>query len=311
LGVGASAQVFAAEEPATRRRVAVKILHPNLRGDAVWSARFLREGRALARVRNPHVATLLDVGWTDDARPFLVMERVDGPSLEDLLVQRGPEAPRKVVEELLQICEALAAVHAAGIVHRDLKLSNVLVGQDARGEMQLKVVDFGIARNPQEVKGPSLTPVQGILGTPHYIAPEQARDPRNVDARADLWALGVCAYRLLTGRYPFPGESAGQVLVKVLEAAPVPLRSLRPDVPEALEGVVHRCLAREPSARYADARAVAVALALADSDNLATRRDAPVKVVRRKRGPPFALVAALITALFLGLGGLTGWLLRR
>lgn len=309
IGQGASAEVFAATDVQSGQQVALKMLHPNLRGDAVWSARFAREGRALANVRSRHVANVYEVGWTDDARPFLAMERIHGPSLEAMMESQGPAPAPRVVGQLLQICEALAAVHDAGIVHRDLKLANVLVCSRPGENDSLKVVDFGIARDVREAPGPALTPAQILLGTPHYMAPEQAQDPRNADARADVWALGVCAYRLLTGRYPFAGESAGQVLANVLEGSPTPLRSVRPDVPVALEAVVHRCLARDRNARYSDARGVALALALAADDG-STRRDVAVAPRARKRGPVFAISALVVTVAFLALGLAAGWLHR-
>jgi serine/threonine protein kinase len=322
LGRGSTAHVFDAIEKSSGRPVAVKVLHPELRGNAVWSARFLREGRTLSQVRNAHVAAVLDVGWTPDARPFLVMERLEGASLEARLTEYGPAAPQTVVNELLQICDGLAAVHGAGIVHRDLKLSNMMQGRATDGSTIVKIVDFGIARDLSAQSGPALTPQKSFLGTPYYVAPEQIQDPRNADHRADLWALGVCAYRMLTNRYPFPGDNPGQVLARVLEGAPPPLRSIRPEVSEHLETVIHRCLARDPAARYADAAALSVALALASSGAFAEASQRQTALTKRAAMPAsgpgaktstvaFAWVATLVTFTSLGLGALVGWLLYR
>jgi serine/threonine-protein kinase len=330
LGEGATAQVFAATAIATGDAFAVKVLHPSLADDPIWSARFLRESRALARIQSPNVARVFEVGATDDGRPFLVMERIDGESLEAELQRKKRFAPQDVAWDLAEICAALAVVHGAAIVHRDLSLQNVIRAKTASGPV-LKVVDFGLARDVADGAPASLTPAGMVVGTPYYVSPEHLQDPRGVDARADLWALGVCGYRLLTGAYPFAGETGAVVVARVLEGALTPVRTLRADVPSALATVIERCLARDPKARFEDAGAVSIALALArddlaDADRTHTsgpvlpptrlhdvalrlaERPAPPPARRRRRRMSFRTAAALVVAIALALGALAGWL---
>lgn len=257
IGKGGMGVVVAATHLQLGQRVALKFLHGDSRQDPEAVARFLREARAAVRLRSEHVGRVLDVGTLDDGSPYIVMEFLEGEDLAAVLARRGPLAPALAVDLVLQACLALAEAHAARIVHRDLKPSNLFLTRRPDGSSLVKVVDFGIAKAHGTLNA-ELTASTAIMGSPGYMAPEQLKSSRDVDARADLWSLGVVLYELITGRRPYVAESVTAMAVKIATEDPPPLP---PSVPRPLAAAILRCLAREPDRRFADVAALAAALA--------------------------------------------------
>jgi serine/threonine-protein kinase len=264
IGRGGMGLVVAATHLHLGEQVAIKLLLPGapVRADAF--ERFLREGRAAARIRGEHVARVLDAGVLATGEPYLVLEYLRGVDLRTLLRERGPLSIDAALIYVLQICEAVAEAHALGIVHRDLKPGNVFLTLRADGSEAVKVIDFGISKiTSPTAASPDDAPLTGseaALGTPGYMAPEQMRSARAADVRADVWSLGALLHGLLTGASPFAGETMIAVYDEILKGAPS-LRAARPDVPAALEAIVQRCLRFDRDARYDDVGQLAAALA--------------------------------------------------
>ena len=260
LGVGSTGTVYAAVDLREGGEIALKLLHPELAGDATLLRRFDREARVTESLVHPHVVRVLEHGVDPSGTPFLAMERLDGPNLLALVSESPAPTPARLGVLLGQVLEALEAAHAAGVVHRDLKLENVVVIRDAAGREHAKVCDFGIAQltAPQ---GARLTARGMICGTPEYVSPEQARG-HALDGRTDLYAVGVGLYRALTGEYPFRGSSAVATLTAHVRSAVVPPRVRAPErhVPTPLEEVCLWALSKDRSARPSSARALRVAL---------------------------------------------------
>ncbi|HET7566804.1 MAG TPA: serine/threonine-protein kinase [Gaiellaceae bacterium] len=253
LGHGAMATVDLAHDEELDRPVALKRLADNLARDDERRHRFVREARLAARLSHPNVVRVYDVG-EDDGRPFIAMEYVEGETLADLVARRGALPPAEAAELGIQACHALAAAHAAGLVHRDVKPQNLLLRHDGT----LKLGDFGIAVG---LEGTRLTEAGTVLGTAAYLAPEQARGD-DVTAAADVYGLGAVLYELLTGRPPRTVTSLGQL--GGADAYRIPdVRRQAPNVPPALADAVARCLAFEPAERPASAAALARELAAA------------------------------------------------
>jgi serine/threonine-protein kinase len=236
-------------------RVAVKFIDIQHAASREARQRFENEARAAASLRSKHVVEVYDHGVTEDGRPFIVMEFLDGEPLDRRLDRVGRLHPKDAARIIAQVCRALHKAHAAGIVHRDLKPENVfLVWDDEDGADVAKVVDFGIAKFTDSVAGASsATRTGSVLGTPYYMSPEQARGLRSVDFRSDLWSVGVIGFRAMTGHLPFEGEAVGDVLVKLC-TAPLPVPSeLVPDLPAGLDAWMQRALCREPEGRFKNA----------------------------------------------------------
>jgi len=240
LGSSGMAEVFGATDLQLRRDVAVKRLPSSAMRDATARARFAREARALARVNDPHVVTVFDI-VVDDGRPFLVMEFVDGTTLSELIRRDGRIDPTRVVSIAEDICSGLAAVHACGIVHRDMKPSNVFL--TASGAV--KIGDFGIASVASDV---TVTRAGEVFGSAPYVSPEQVTgDP--VDARADLYALGCVMFEMATGRPPFVGDEPAALAYQHAHTTPERADVLVPQVPAALASTIDRLLAKDPADR--------------------------------------------------------------
>jgi serine/threonine-protein kinase len=224
-------------------------------------ARFAREARAAARLKSEHVVRIFDVDEDDDGTPFFVMEHLSGRDLEQICEEEGPLEPGRAVEYVLQACEAVAEAHALGMVHRDLKPANLFVVR-RRGSDVVKLLDFGITKaaadGGDEV---SITSPASIIGSPLYMSPEQLKSSKDVDARADIWALGVVLYQLLTKKTPFEGATASELAAKIASDAPTPLRDRRAGIDPLLATAVERCLAKDPAERFPDVVALAGALA--------------------------------------------------
>ncbi len=245
MGVGGMAYVYEAKRLADGARVAVKCLLPSLANDAVNVTRFLRESEAIARVRSPHVVQIFETstGAADGVPPYFVMEYLEGQDLGELLEANGPFTVDLAVDAVVQACAGVSEAHALGIVHRDLKPSNLF-----RSGRTIKVVDFGIAKS-LDAGGGTLTGTSETFGSPRYMSPEQVRTTKGVDARTDVWSMGVVLYELLSGVVPFDGETAGAVLASIVADEPPPLRERAPHVPAALESIVNRCLAKDRDRR--------------------------------------------------------------
>lgn len=262
LGSGGMASVFRATHVTLGQTVAVKVACPLLLSIEGMAARFLREARAATRLRNPHVAKVFDVGTTPADVPYMVMEYLEGDDLRAVLSAHGPLPPEVAVDYVLQACEALAEVHALGMVHRDLKPANLFLTTGPDGRACIKVIDFGISRTATAGSETGrLTNPQAIIGTPRYMAPEQMRDAASADARADIWSLGTVLYELLTGELPFQGGGLHELLISATETDPHPPSTLRTDLPPALDEVVLQCLRAEPEGRPRDVVVLAEMLA--------------------------------------------------
>ena len=268
LGEGGMGVVVGATHVGFDDRVAIKLLRPELAQNAELVQRFLREGRASRKIRNEHVVQVMDVGTLESGAPYLVMEYLEGEDLAQRLARTGPLPPAEAVELLLQACEAIAEAHVIGIVHRDLKPANLFSVARRGGAPCIKVLDFGISKLT-EGAGPSnaaLTRTTATMGSPLYMSPEQLHSSRHVDARSDVWALGVILYELLTGTLPFAGDDLPRLTVQIVLHAPIPIQTYRADLPPALVAAVSRCLEKDPAHRFANVAELARALEPVCSD---------------------------------------------
>lgn len=256
LGRGAMGVVVAARHLALDEHVAIKFLLGEPSSRAV--DRFLREARAAVKVKGEHVCRVFDFGRLDTGEPYIVMEHLEGTDLARKLEREGAQPASRVVGWVVEACDALAEAHAIGIVHRDLKPANVFLATRSDGSTCAKVLDFGISKLPQ---AETMTRTATTMGSPAYMAPEQMESSHDVDARADVWSLGVMMYELLAAQPPFAGESMLQLAVQVRDHEPKPIELLQPSVPEALGRVIAKCLAKAPRDRYAGAWELASALA--------------------------------------------------
>jgi hypothetical protein len=263
VGAGAMGVVVAAWHIELEQQVAVKFLYPELAANAHGAERFRREARAAARIRNEHVARVLDVGLLDEPNiPYIVMEYLHGRDLAREIHARGSLPMGEAVRYLLQACQAVGEAHAHGIVHRDLKPANLFLTDRPNGARMIKVLDFGISKSgsandvPQRL---SITDTATLMGSPAYMSPEQLESSRNVDGRSDIWSLGVILYELVTGALPFIGESVPQLVRAVIAGTRTPLRDHVPAVAD-LEPVIARCLQQDRAERFQDVAALCDAL---------------------------------------------------
>ena len=251
LGEGGMGVVVAARHLQLGTRVAIKFL----RSGTPDEGRFLREAQAASRVESDHVARVLDVGRLPDGRPFIVMEHLRGTDLAHRLLEQGPMPVSVAVDHLLQACVAVAEAHALGIVHRDLKPSNLFIVDRRDGSELVKVLDFGISKVTRPLDGASValtaTADSTVMGSIAYMSPEQIESSSRADARSDIWSLGVVLFELITGSRPFQGDTAVAIAARIAGTPPRRLRDGRPDAPAGLEEIVTKCLARDPSARFA------------------------------------------------------------
>ncbi len=260
VGQGSQASVWVAEHLALQTHVAVKLIDPELAKKESARERFRREATAAAQLRSAHVVQILDHGIDDD-QPFIVMELLDGEDLFERLAHRSRLSLRETSKIVTQVARALIRAHAAGIVHRDLKPENVFLCPNEDDEV-VKVLDFGVAKVKDAAKVTmQKTGVGTLIGTPHYMSPEQVKGIGEIDHRADLWALGVIAFQCVTGELPFDSEGVGDLLIKItIGDAPIPSR-VYPGVPANFDVWFAKACAREPAKRFQSAREMAVALA--------------------------------------------------
>lgn len=266
LGRGGAASVFAAEHVVVRRQVALKLPHDDALNKEDLYARLRREMFALARVRHPVVVEVVD-GGEIDSMPFMAMQLLEGRTLAGLLVARGRLAPDEVIKIGVELASGLAAVHAAGIIHRDVKPSNVFVTRDPAN--QVRLLDFGTAKVFDDVRTVSLTQAGAILGTPEYMAPEALLSLATADHRVDVYGLGATLYELLAGTVPCEG-AMGQILMKLSSSEHPVLEELRKDVPKRLAEVIGKSLRRDPSERQQEISVLGAELAACATQPLAT-----------------------------------------
>ncbi len=291
LGAGGMGVVVAARHKQLDRKVALKFLLPAACEVPGAVSRFLREGKAAARITSEHVAKVTDTGILDGGAPYLVMEYLDGQDLGAVAKERGAIPASEAVEYVLQACEAIVEAHALGIVHRDLKPANLFLTKRRDGSPLVKVLDFGISK----VEGgsrPDLTSATTLMGSPRYMSPEQMLSAKDVDARTDVWALGVILFELVTGKPVWEADTV-QGLCALITSAPAPaLRSLAPAAPAALEQVVARCLAKKREDRLASVADLALALEPIAPASARTSIERIVRVGARSRPIPSRPVAS-------------------
>ncbi len=259
IGAGGMGSVWLAEHAGIGKRVAVKLLHRALTENDEALRRFHQEARAAAAVGHRGIVEVHDIGLTGDGEPYIVMELLEGESLGSLLARDGPLPVPLALEVALAALSALAAAHRRGIVHRDIKPDNVFLERTMADVPSVKLLDFGVSKMISA--GDPSTTLSGVaLGTPRYMAPEQARGEVDLDARIDLYAMGVILYEMLTGVVPFDAPTANAVMVRIMTETPRSPRDLRPDLPEALESLILRAMAKGPADRFRRAEEMIEAL---------------------------------------------------
>lgn len=264
LGRGGMGVVLAAHDEMLQRDVALKVVLPKMTRSTEIVERFTNEARSLARLESRHVVRVLDFGEISQppasaGLPFMVLEMLRGEDLFSIASREGGLSPERVVSYMLQACAGLAVAHSLGIVHRDLKPENLFLAVEADGSECLKLLDFGIARS--HFRPRPLTRGQVGVGSPGYMSPEQVEGSDQIDARSDIWTLGVVMYELLSHCRAFSGETPQSLCLQILSAPVEPLASLRPDLPPALVYVVERCMKRDRAQRFQNVAELAEALA--------------------------------------------------
>jgi serine/threonine-protein kinase len=260
LGEGGMGAVWFAQHVGLETPCAVKFIHADVAEAEGVRARFEREARIAAQLRSPHVVQVLDYGLSDGI-PYLAMEYLDGEDLAHRLARQNQLSARETVAVVSQVARALTRAHAAGLVHRDLKPENVFIVRDDDAEL-VKVLDFGIAKT-QTTQIDAKTRTGAILGTPHYMSPEQAQGVKTVDHRSDLWALGVITYRSIVGRLPFQSDALGDLLMRII-VHPLPVPSqVTSGLPSSFDAWWARAAARDPAQRFQSAKELAESLATA------------------------------------------------
>jgi serine/threonine protein kinase len=271
--------VARAHRVASDTRVALKLLKPELRDDADAFGRFVDDAEAIRKLSSPHIAKVLAVSPKDSPEPFLAMEWLDGVDLDALLQLQEKVAPAIAADFVRQACEGMAVAHAAGVLHRDLKLTNLFLARDASGKASIKILDFGLSRvKPVPIDaGPH---VEG-QGSPAFLSPEQLSGELT-DERTDIWALGAILYELVTGRSAFRADTNAQTLVNITIHQPPPMSTFAEDVPLGLQEIVDRCLSKDRSDRYDSVKELAEELAKfaeADADVVPLLPDRPVSIM--------------------------------
>ena len=250
IGIGGMAEVYRAQDNVLGRLVAVKVMLPQYAADPNFTQRFKQEAAAAANLQSPYIVNVYDWGQ-DEGTYYIVMEFVRGSDLKTAIIERGAINQRKVAEIGAQVCQALSVAHGLDIIHRDIKPQNIMVQPDGN----VKVMDFGIARAKNSV----MTQTSSVLGTAHYISPEQAQG-KDLTATSDIYSLGIVLYESATGRLPFDGPDAVSVAMKQVNDLPVPPREINPDIDPSLEAIIMKAIAKNPAERFATAKDMRLAL---------------------------------------------------
>ena len=266
VGTGGMGIVLSALHLRLRQSVAIKVLTMAGVGEGrrqEAQARFLREAQAAATLTSDHVVRVFDVGTLDNGVPYMVMELLSGDDLAAIVERDGPLPIERAVDYVAQACDAIAEAHAHRIAHRDLKPANLFLARKKDGRKTVKVLDFGISKALVGGEDPlegNLTQTRSVVGSPYYMSPEQVRDAKRVDTRTDIWALGMILYELLLGEPAFDAETLPGICAAIVADPPPPIRMSRPDVPVNLEGVVLRCLEKDPAQRFQTVQELLMAL---------------------------------------------------
>jgi serine/threonine protein kinase len=292
LGVGGMGEVWRAEDSKLLRQVAIKILPAQLAADEEWKNRFLREARTVAQLNHPNIATIYSIDQQGETL-FIAMELIEGDPLSSLIA-KGPMIPADAVRMAVHVSDGLSEAHAKGIVHRDIKPENIIVSPKL-----VKVLDFGIAKQIGGTADPALTEGGMVLGTPHYMSPEQALG-RPIDARTDIFSLGVVLYEALSGTKPFTGGAVTEILLKIVMNEPRDIADAAAGLNPSLAAVVRRCMQKQPENRYANCDELRDALAESIRKDPRRARQSYVPTIsmkkeEKKEAPPVAAPAAVAT----------------
>jgi serine/threonine-protein kinase len=290
IGRGGFAEVFKVRDQWLKRDLALKAIRPDLVVSETLMARFRREAEAVANLRHPHIVPIYDIGEADGIM-YILMPLIKGESLKSLLIRDGRRPIQEARRILLEAAGALGSAHEAGIVHRDIKPENIMLEGKSR---RVLVMDFGIAKVMDAAGDGSLTSTGTIVGTPHYMSPEQASGDPHLDHRTDMYSLAVVGYHMLTGSVPFEGESTRAILFKQMMESPRSMRELVPEVPEGLMAAVSKGMAKEPADRYPDIEAFSAALEAAEISKPAPVTAAPA--ARKPQRWPLMLAGAGVLA---------------
>jgi serine/threonine-protein kinase len=264
LGEGGMGSVWVADHLSLKTRVAVKFVSADLvKADPSIVERFKREAALCAQIKSPHVVQTFDHGVMDDGRPYIVMELLEGESLQARMDRAGQLSLEETKAVINQTCKALSKAHRLGIVHRDIKPDNLFLTHDEDDLFLLKILDFGIAKQTNMARAENVTSTGTMVGTPEYMSPEQVLSSRSVDFKSDLWAVGVVAYHCLCGRVPFRGETLGSLCVAIASAKFAPPTQHRAELPAAVDRWFEMALATDPERRHASAKDMAQAFARA------------------------------------------------
>ncbi|MFL6281266.1 MAG: serine/threonine-protein kinase, partial [Vicinamibacterales bacterium] len=278
LGAGGMGEVWRAEDTKLLRQVAIKILPEQLAKDEEWKERFFREARTVAQLNHPNIAGIYSIDQQGDTL-FIAMELIEGESLATVM-SRGPMIPADAVRVAVHVADGLSEAHAKGIVHRDIKPDNIILSS-----RYVKVLDFGIAKQIGGTADPALTQGGMVMGTPHYMSPEQALG-RAVDARTDIFSLGVVLYEMLSGTKPFLGDAITEVLLKIVMSEPRDIAAAAAGITPALASVVRRCMQKQADARYRDSEELrsALVMSLKEEPSRARQSHVPTIAVRASDG---------------------------